>query len=242
MPGAVLPGVSLFWLALADFFYDRGWDLAGDLLGNLSDWVGTFLEEHGVLAPFFLLFIEESGVPVPLPGDVMVMFAGYQVSQEALDWWQALLGLVLVVVAGSSVLYWVARRFGLRLVQRWGHRVHCPPARIEAVRPLMERYGPLAIIFGRHIPGLRVPITVFAGILRFNYPLFVASVAVSTVVWASFFLYVGYRIGPEVHVLTHPHARIWLALALVLAGLGAGFLWWRRRTAGALRTRVARSA
>ncbi len=220
-----------FALGISDFFYDRGWDLAGDILGNLSDGVGTFLEENGVLAPFLLLFLEEAGFPLPLPGDVMVMFAGYQVSQEALAWWQALLGCIAVVAGGSSVLYWTARRFGAQLLERWGERVHCPPSRIEAVRPYMERYGALAIIFGRHVPGLRVPITLFAGILKFPYPIFVLSVALSTAGWAALFLYVGFRLGPGVHVLTHPHARIWIAAALVAVGLGAGLLWWRHRPA-----------
>jgi len=216
-------------MAVPDFFYDRGWDFAGDVLSNVSDWFGTFMEEHGVMAPFLLLFTEESGIPVPMPGDVMVMVAGYQVSQELLEWWQALAGLIAVVCAGSSILYWAARRFGLRLVERWGHRVHCPPERIEAVRPYMERFGPLAIIFGRHIPGLRVPITVFAGILRFPYPVFVASVAVSTAAWAGAFLYIGATLGPEVHLLTHPRGRIWILVALTIAGMAAGLWWWRRR-------------
>jgi membrane protein DedA with SNARE-associated domain len=214
-------------LNLTDWFYDRGWDIAGDLLGNVSDWVGTFMEDHGVLAPFLLLFLEESGIPVPLPGDVMVMYAGYQVSLESIEYWQALIYFILVVAGGSSVLYWLARCFGMPLVTRFGRYVHCAPERLERVRPVMDRWGPLAIIFGRHIPGLRVPITLFAGILRFPYPIFVVSVMLSTAIWAGAFLFVGLKLGPEVHVLTHPHGRIWLVVVAVLAGLAAGAWWWR---------------
>ncbi len=47
-----------------------------------------------------------------------------------------------------------------------------PPERIESVRPIMTHWGVLAVIFGRHIPGMRIPITLLAGILRFPYPLF----------------------------------------------------------------------
>ncbi len=224
--------MSGFPLTVSDFFYDRGWDFAGDVLGNISDWVGTFLEEHGVVAPFLLLFTEESGVPIPLPGDVMVMYAGYQVSLDSLAYWQALLCAILVVAGGSSILYWLARRFGMEVVLRFGHYVHCPPERLEVVRPYMARWGPLAIIFGRHIPGLRVPITVFAGILRFPYPVFLGSVMVSTAVWAGFFLYVGTQLGARVHELTHPHGRIWLVVLAAALGLALGVWWWRRRIAG----------
>jgi membrane protein DedA with SNARE-associated domain len=224
-------------LNLTDWFYDQGWNVAGDVLGNISDWVGTFMEDHGVLAPFLLLFMEESGLPVPLPGDVMVMYAGYQVSLESIEYWQALIYFILVVAGGASILYWMARWFGMPLVARFGRYIHCPPSRLERVRPVMDKWGPLAIIFGRHIPGLRVPITLFAGILRFPYPIFVVSVMISTAVWASVFLLIGLRLGPEVHVLTHPHARIWLMVLAVVAGLAVGAWWWRAHGAPRRRRR-----
>lgn len=226
-------------LSAGDFFYDHGWDFAGDLLGTLSDWFGTVLDQYGALSAFGLLFIEESGVPIPLPGDVMVMYAGYQVGQDALEYWQALAGCVMAVVAGSSVLYGISRRFGVRIIARYGRYVHCPPQRIDAVRPIMRRWGVLAVIFGRHIPGMRIPITVLAGMVRFPYPLFVAGVAISTTIWAGFFLLVGLRVGPAVEELTHPRGLIWLAVLVSALGLGATIFWWRRRLQ---RSRLRRAA
>jgi membrane protein DedA with SNARE-associated domain len=209
--------------------YDRGWDFAGDLLGMVSDWFGNMIDHFGVFGAFGLLFVEEAGLPIMLPGDVMVMYAGYQVSLESLEYWQALLGCVMAVTAGASILYGISRRYGVTLIARYGHFVHCPPERIESVRPIMTRWGVLAVIFGRHIPGMRVPITVLAGILRFPYPLFVGGVAISTTIWAGFFLAVGIRLGPAVEGLTHPHGLIWLALIAAVLGIGLTLLWWRRR-------------
>jgi membrane protein DedA with SNARE-associated domain len=216
-------------LSPSDFFYDRGWDFAGDLLGMVSDWFGNMIDQFGAFGAFGLLFVEEAGVPIMLPGDVMVMYAGYQVSLEALEYWQALVCCVLAVTAGASILYGISRRFGVTLVARYGRYVHCPPERVESVRPIMTRWGVLAVIFGRHIPGMRIPITVLAGILRFPYPLFVGGVAASTAIWAGFFLAVGIRLGPAVEGLTHPHGLIWLALIVALLGIGGSVLWWRRR-------------
>jgi membrane protein DedA with SNARE-associated domain len=216
-------------LSPSDFFYDRGWDFAGDLLGMVSDWFGNMIDQFGAFGAFGLLFVEEAGVPIMLPGDVMVMYAGYQVSLEALEYWQALVCCVLAVTAGASILYGISRRFGVTLVARYGRYVHCPPERVESVRPIMTRWGVLAVIFGRHIPGMRIPITVLAGILRFPYPLFVGGVAASTAIWAGFFLAVGIRLGPAVEGLTHPHGLIWLAPIVALLGIGGSVLWWRRR-------------
>jgi membrane protein DedA with SNARE-associated domain len=51
--------------------------------------------------------------------------------------------------------------------------------------------------------------------MRFPYPIFVVSVMISTAVWAGAFLFIGLKLGPEVHVLTHPHGRIWLVVVAV---------------------------
>jgi membrane protein DedA with SNARE-associated domain len=217
-------------LNLSDFFYDRGWDFAGDLLGMVSDWFGNMIDQFGVFGAFGLLFVEEAGVPIMLPGDVMVMYAGYQVSLESIEYWQALVCCVLAVSAGASILYGISRRYGVTIIARYGRYVHCPPERVDSVRPIMERWGILAVIFGRHIPGMRIPITVLAGMLRFPYPLFVGGVAISTAIWAGFFLAVGIRLGPAVEGLTHPHGLIWLVLIVGLLGIGLTVLWWRRKT------------
>jgi membrane protein DedA with SNARE-associated domain len=66
--------------------------------------------------------------------------------------------------------------------------------------------------------------------LRFPYPLFVGGVAISTAIWAGFFLAVGIRLGPAVEGLTHPHGLIWLVLIVGLLGIGLTVLWWRRKT------------
>jgi membrane protein DedA with SNARE-associated domain len=227
------------YLSLSDFFYDRGWDFAGDLLGNLSDWFGGMIDQYGVFGAFGLLFVEEAGIPILLPSDVMVMYAGYQVGLETLEYWQALVFCVLAVTAGASILYGISRRFGVSLIARYGRYVHCPPERIESVRPIMTRWGVLAVIVGRHIPGMRIPITLLAGILRFPYPLFAAGVAVSTTVWAGFFLAVGIRLGPAVESLTHPHGLIWLVIIVGLLGIGVTALWWRPRAKRTLLKRAA---
>ena len=38
---------------------------------------------------FLLVFIEECGVPLPLPGDLIMMLAGYRVAQDKMKEWLA---------------------------------------------------------------------------------------------------------------------------------------------------------
>src|SRR5207249_3021310 len=74
------------------------------------------LERYAYLPGFVLLYVEESGVPLPAPGDVFVMYVGTRVPHHLVAWIAAWLGLIVAVVLGATNLYLISRRFGRRLV------------------------------------------------------------------------------------------------------------------------------
>ena len=106
-----------------------------------------------------------------------------------------------------------------RLVEgRFAHLVHLSPERLDRAERWFARYGVIAIIFGRHIPGFRVPITVAAGVFKVSYPLFAASVAVSTAIWAGVFILIGINFGPRIEAFLGLHRETyWLWGAIVVA-------------------------
>src|SRR5438270_671127 len=90
---------------------------------------------------------------------------------------------------------------------------------VVAVMALL--YGVLAIIFGRHIPGFRIPITVACGVFQIPYRVFAPSVAVSTAVWAGVMLMIGVNYGPRLGELLKAHTYVyflWGAIVLFLIG------------------------
>ncbi len=46
----------------------------------------TFYAEHNYLPGYAALYIEESGVPLPAPGDVFVMYVGTHIPQNPVAW------------------------------------------------------------------------------------------------------------------------------------------------------------
>ncbi|HYM50765.1 MAG TPA: DedA family protein [Candidatus Limnocylindrales bacterium] len=199
--------------------------LEGDIpeaLASLRPAVRALVQQYGHGVPFGLLYLEESGVPMPVPGDVFVMYVGHHASHSAAAIVAAWLAITGVVVLGASTLYLLARRFGRRMVERrLGSVLHLTPARLDRAERWFERRGAFALIFGRHVPGCRVPLTVAAGIFRVRYPVFALSVAVSTATWSAIFLAVGIALGGRIeHLLRVHHQTALLVLALTLtAGL-----------------------
>ena len=125
----------------------------------------------------------------------------------------------------------ISRRFGRRLAHsRFAHVVHLSPERLELAEKWFERYGVLAIIFGRHIPGFRVPITLAAGVFRVRYPVFAASVALSTAIWAGVFLIVGINFGGRLEAFLRVHREAsWLFVAFIVVVVSLSLFQRRRR-------------
>ena len=197
-----------------------------------------YFHRYSYLASYMLLYIEESGVPLPAPGDVFVMYVGAHVPRNLFSWIAAWLGLIGVVVAGATNLFFVSRRFGRRLAQgRFAEAVHLSPERLDKAEKWFDKYGVIAIIFGRHIPGFRVPITVAAGVLQVKYSVFAASVAVSTAIWAGIVLTIGVNFGPRMGAFLQVHREMyWLWAAVVLVMIVLIAYRTRRKTSGASRS------
>ena len=52
----------------------------GEFFAGLRDMLQAFLQTHQYKALAVLLCVEEAGAPLPLPGDLAIVFMGYQVS------------------------------------------------------------------------------------------------------------------------------------------------------------------
>ncbi len=187
---------------------------------------GSALTRFGYLGGFLLIYIEESGIPLLIPGDVWLIYVGHRLPRYWWAWVGGWAGFVVAVVFGSMNLYLLSRRFGRRLLEHPLARfLHITPERLATAELEFHRWGPWAVIVGRHVPGLRVPLTVAAGILEMALPLFLVCVAISSGVWAAVFLTLGIVYGDSIARLLHSPAVV----ALPVVALVAIAAWLFRR-------------
>lgn len=215
-----------------------------EFLNPLGRELRDFMRHNQYLPGFAALYFEESGVPLPAPGDVFVMYVGAHVPRHWVAWIGAWLGLIAIVVLGATNLYFISRRWGRRLAtSSFAEYIHLSHERLERAEVWFRRYGVLAIIFGRHIPGFRIPITVACGVFGIPYRVFAPSVAVSTAVWAGVMLIIGVNFGPKLGELLQAHTYVYFAWgALVVALIGSIFIrqQLRARRAGSRRAKAQR--
>ncbi len=204
-----------------------------DVRGELPDAeasIGSVLREFGYLAGFGLIYIEESGIPLFIPGDAFLVYVGHALPYSFPILFAAWLGFILAVILGATNLYLISRRYGRRLLEhRLARFLHLTPARLEEAEHWFRRYGPWALIFGRHIPGFRVPLTVAAGILELPYRVFVVSVLVSSATWAGLFLTLGAVFGNSVVHSIRANTWVYAGVAVAVVVIVAAVVFIRSR-------------
>lgn len=177
------------------------------------DTLQRFLGSRAVLAPLLLLLIEEAGVPLIVPGDAVIAYTGYRLSvtHGGVGFWEAFLTAQAAVVAGSTILFYLSRHWGQFIVDKIGAFIFLKEKHIRQAERMFAKYGVFAIIVGRHIPGLRIPITFFAATSGVKYLTFIISTLISTSIWIGFYLTVGKDVGAALH----RHLRGYVLLSLV---------------------------
>ena len=191
-------------------------------LDQYTDGIQHFIASKVVLAPLLLLFVEEAGIPIIVPGDAIIAYTGYRLSTiHGAGLWQAFIMAQISVIAGSTILFFLSRRWGQFLILKLGKFVFLQEKHVRRAEELFAKYGVLAIIFGRHIPGLRIPITIFAATSGVRYRTFVICTVISTSLWILFYLSVGRQLGANFHNEFQKYIGISFG---VMAGLTLGIV------------------
>ena len=227
----VIGGVALLIVVIVAMWLLIEHDASGELPGADRS-IGEILRQEGYLVGFVLIYIEESGIPLFIPGDAFLLYVGHRLPHNFPVLFAAWLGFTLAVTLGATNLYLLSRRYGRRLLQ---HRVarflELTPDRLDRAEEWYARFGPWTLIFGRHIPGFRVPLTVAAGILNLRYRIFAISVAISSAAWAGVFLLLGVLFGDTLEraIRSSPLAYGGVAAMIVVAIVGVAFIRSRRQ-------------
>jgi membrane protein DedA with SNARE-associated domain len=169
---------------------------------TLVNETSAFVGEAGLPGIFVLMAL--SSACVPIPSEVVMLFAGFAVAdpaQSGSDHHMTMLGIVLAGVAGTMVGSWIAYGVGrggrLELLERHGAKLHMGPAQIDRADRWFRRYGPLAVLFGRMIPLVRAFVSLPAGIAKMPFWRFTVYSLIGTVPWVVGLAVLGYELGGD---------------------------------------------
>lgn len=183
-------------------------DSIGQALYNL-------ISSYGGISLFFILLIEESGVPLPIPGDGLLLFSGFLISQRTLFAPFVIVAAFLGVICGSSILYFIGHKGGRPFVRKFGKYFLLPESRVNTYSELFQRHSSLAIIVGRYIPGMRVIFSFLAGLFGLPYKKFISQVAIASIIWVGGLITIGVFLGSRWENANEIFTRYWYVFIII---------------------------
>src|SRR3954470_7380465 len=128
---------------------------------SVPAWLVDLFARYGYAVVFFGVFLENAGVPVP--GETALL-AGAALSRSGplfLPWVVA--PAVAGAILGDNLGFYIGRRGGRALVDRFGPKVGLSPARLVQFDRFFDRHGAKTVFIARFVTGLRVFGAVLAG-------------------------------------------------------------------------------
>ena len=182
----------------------------------------ALLERFGYLAVFLGTFLE---------GEAILVIAGFFAERGRLGVVAVTLIGFLGAYLGHLFWFWLGRRHGVRLLDRYPRMQRHFGNSIR----MFERYGVAAIIVTQWLYGLRITCAVVVGISKISLLKFLIYEAISCMIWAVGVTALGYYFGAAVQTLLgrYEHAEKWGLLVIVLVAITL-WLWHRRREKAAM--------
>lgn len=194
---------------------------------SIVDTIRHFLLAWGYWAVALGLLLENMGVPVP--GETILILASavaYNHGDLRLPW-IIVIGTI-AATAGDNAGYWIGRKGGRPLLERWKRFFRIGSDHIVAAEKLIERHGAWAIFFARFVTGARVVAGPLAGVLRMEWKRFALFNFLGAVVWVSTIAGIAYAFGSQLDRLLALMSDFNWIVIVVVAGLVL-FVWFRAR-------------
>jgi LPXTG-motif cell wall-anchored protein len=192
------------------------------------DALDGFLNTYGLAAAGAVMLLKATGIPIPIPGDVILLATAARAAEGKVVLWLAFAVLLLALTLGGVIQFWLARGPARRLVVRFGRRLGLTEQRLDRVAARVRQGGALGIGLGVLTPGLRTAIVPACGLSNVPLGLFLPGLALGSGLDLAVHFVLGYA-GSSLLASVLQSSPVLIVLGLGLVGLGAWLFIARRR-------------
>jgi membrane protein DedA with SNARE-associated domain len=164
---------------------------------SITDFIvnaGTdFISSTGLPAVFILMTLESACIPIP--SEVIMLYAGYLVHTGDLSFTAAVVAGVAGNVLGSWIAWAVGAYGGRELLERHGRKVHITAGNLALADRWFDQYGPRIVLISRCLPIVRTFISLPAGIARMPFWRFTLYTLLGCIPWVIALTLIGVQVG-----------------------------------------------
>jgi len=159
----------------------------------LAELVISIISKLGLPGVFFLMTLESALIPIP--SEVVMVFAGFLVWRREMGFLEAVLAGTLGNYVGSVIVYFLGRGYGFSFLYRYGRYFFISREHLEKTEIFFQEKGKLAVFVGRMLPAVRTFISLPAGIARMSFGEFSIYTVLGSIPWNMALTYLGIVLG-----------------------------------------------
>jgi len=192
--------------------------------------MNRLVAEYGLALVFANVLLEQLGLPIPAVPTLVV--AGALAAEGELSP-LAVFGLAFVAcMIGDAVWFLAGRRYGRRVMAFLCRVSLSPDSCVRQTEFRFERWGRLALVLSKFIPGLSTIAPPLAGAMRLGWPSFLLLNSLGVVIWAGVAIGAGMAFHTEINEFIVGLEGLGTLAAEAVGVLLGGYIalkWWERR-------------
>jgi membrane protein DedA with SNARE-associated domain/rhodanese-related sulfurtransferase len=188
------------------------------------------MREYGLTLVFAGVLIESLGLP--LPSMLLLICAGAFASTTPVFEVEIFFIAVVACLLGEIAWFAAGMRYGNRVLKMLCRISLSPDSCVRQSESFYDRWGAMALIAAKFIPGLSTVASPLAGAMHMPARRFVLFSVAGDAVWVGFCLCVGLLFRAQIERAGFYLAKLGIYAIYVMAVLFAAFLaikWWERR-------------
>lgn len=159
---------------------------------GLIIWV---ISSTGYAGIVFWMTLESACLPVP--SEIIMPFSGFLADNGTFTLLGVTLAGTLGSVTGSLISYWAGKRFGREAILKYGKYLMITEEHLNKSDEWFEKYGEVAVFFGRMVPIVRTFISLPAGIAEMEPKRFTIYTTIGSLPWCFLLAYIGVIMGEK---------------------------------------------
>lgn len=163
----------------------------------MPDEISSFIIKYGYLAICILIFIQEIGIPNPVPNEIVLLYSGYLAFIHLLSLPILIIVVILTDLLATTILYFIFYYFGNYIIENKPRWIPLSVTKLKSLEKKVNDKGMVFIFIGRMTPFIRGYVTVLSGLLRFNPGAFFPITLFATIIWCGTCIVAGFLLGPS---------------------------------------------
>ncbi len=176
-----------------------------------------YVTRYGYLAIFILVFLQEVGLPIPVPNELLLIFSGYLTFTKILLLPVVILTALSADFIAANILYFTFYTTGTFILQKKPKWIPVSAKMIDRLSAKISKGGNVNIFIFRITPFTRGYTSAISGLIHIKPKTFLPIAVFSGIIWATFWVTAGHVIGPYWKLFEEDTGRFKTILLIVLA-------------------------